>query len=685
MRLFASLKGILAQDSKRFSLDLFKTDHFQTSLPRLRVPSLNSTLKDFLTAVEPLLSSKEYQKQVHLVKEFEEKDSPILQTEIQKIDKANPHTNYLFADTLDECLKNPPHTLSIDSSGSSPHAVHWVSPIPASLNGDILLHAARWVRGIGCWTKALQNNEVPPPALRGLRSDGRFRHQWSMDDWLTSSVIHCPACARAPLLEFLARGDIAAVDTSGFSRVLGGARTPGARGRGDSFRSSGSTDHFVVCYKNRMFVSNLFDFFGVPMCADAMKNSLEELVRRCKSTTEEPEVASFTSLCREQWRRLRAELLCEPSSCRCIEQIESALFVLNLHLDVSHMEVQCAASSPCRWVDKSFIIDVFPDRIELGGEGGVASTTTLQRVADDVEAIYMRTDTASLRNSSGSAFENFSMQELQWQLSYDQMKAAQQAAQQWRRRCALEDWHFTRISPDISKGQEFVTDGQYERDEALLQLATLVAWWRWTHRPFVAVEPVSLEAFQGGPMTALHLQSPNVMAFCNAMDTAGQPNLKSASRDPSIFAASLFEQASKEYITRKRRTLKHSSFHSHLLALRCTSDRCLSAPPPFLAKSTESSFASPYQLLFRPPHVTSSIVYSNCCLGRLVSIPYSATGDSAAGIFHVLWNIVRGTTTTLRTWTLDVTSLRGNQFGSSASFGCAIVQALSDISYHVRR
>lgn len=71
------------------------TLHFQRSLPRLPIPTLEKTCERYLRALKPLLDDYTYSKTKRIVQSFQINEGVGLQKELQEEDKKNKHTSYI--------------------------------------------------------------------------------------------------------------------------------------------------------------------------------------------------------------------------------------------------------------------------------------------------------------------------------------------------------------------------------------------------------------------------------------------------------------------------------------------------------------------------------------------------------------------------------------------------------------
>lgn len=71
------------------------TMHFQKSLPRLPIPLLEKTCQRYLSAVQPIVDSEQFEQTRKAVEHFREGVGMELQALLKKSDASNKHTSYI--------------------------------------------------------------------------------------------------------------------------------------------------------------------------------------------------------------------------------------------------------------------------------------------------------------------------------------------------------------------------------------------------------------------------------------------------------------------------------------------------------------------------------------------------------------------------------------------------------------
>ena len=162
---WAALRETINAPSKDTVKDLLTpsvvpTRHFQRSLPKLPLPSLQDTLQRYLAAVQPLCSPSQHEATVKVVRAFKEQEGPRLQDELRRTDKANLHTSFISSD-LFECRLKERHPLPLHS-----HKAWLVRP--DGEKADMLVRSAYWLWASVHFYKLYLDNQLAPEVRYSL-------------------------------------------------------------------------------------------------------------------------------------------------------------------------------------------------------------------------------------------------------------------------------------------------------------------------------------------------------------------------------------------------------------------------------------------------------------------------------------------------------------------------------------
>jgi len=101
----SSSKVNLGHDQPYLQRSTIPTYHFQKSLPRLPIPSLEHTVERYISAVSPLLSGQELDSTKKVASEFLKNEGPKLHKELVEKDARNKHTSFISDIWFDMYLK----------------------------------------------------------------------------------------------------------------------------------------------------------------------------------------------------------------------------------------------------------------------------------------------------------------------------------------------------------------------------------------------------------------------------------------------------------------------------------------------------------------------------------------------------------------------------------------------------
>lgn len=560
------------------------TNFFEQSLPTLPVPSLDHTLCSFTAAVSPVLTPSQLEKTHAELETFRQRHGVHLQDEIIKNAKVNRHTSYIAADTLDKelCDRSP-----LPKKGSPPY---WESAISSETLEEMLFHATSWTRGITAWHRALRNAELRPPVLdcNGF--------PFPFPDWMVQSLLFAPPKIRCRAFHFLSQGKGKPLGMKDYKQLFNTFRVPGETC--DAFQHYGYENHIIVSYRGYLFVVDVADSYGNPLPSPIIYSSLRDIVemnqKQCTL-----DVPSLTSLRREEWFKKRIELKRSPQNEHSLKLVESAMFLLCLH--DRQVSSRIDKSPTGRWLDKSLIMDVFFDRVELSGLGGVSSGYGLQRLAEDT-ALFCANQ--KMADTVHSRIFN-SVRQLNWCLSGADKALLERITERGQQGKHTETTLLTVQSRNYMKKGNL---------EGILHLSTLMAWWKITHQPAMIAELVNLDHFNCGTDDYVFINSSQAMEFLLMLE-----NKKSSKQEKNM----KLHQVLKEYVQNKSCTLSGFGFGNHMLALKCMGER--------LYGRKLDVFRSFAYGLTTQPTITTSIHRSYHLKSRFDGFP----GKS----FHVSWLI----------------------------------------------
>ncbi|KPA85622.1 carnitine palmitoyltransferase-like protein [Leptomonas pyrrhocoris] len=540
---------------------LIPTRHFQRSLPKLPLPSLNDTLQRYLTTVQPLCSPSQHEATTRVVRAFKEQEGPRLQDELRRTDKANLHTSFISSDLFERRLKE---------RSSLPLLSHktWLVR-PDAEKADMLVRSVYWLWASVHFYKLYLDNQLAPEvryvSVANKRPEESSDRYWEKD-WFDRTAALLPDLFSTPFVYRLSGGNVVPLDMSQFDCLFNSSRMPGVLQ--DEITPVGFVPQVTVQYRGHQFVITVADADCVPLSVDQLYAQLRDIVDT-HVTPPRTDVGVFTSLPRSEWNVVRTMLLRDAANSKNMETIEESMFVLNLD-DVAEKDdaadplcaVGVMSKTPSlrpmnRWWDKSLSVTVnHQGTVAVSAEASWGDAVAVRRYVDDVYALSHAAHSDLLKRTAPSTYP---VRQLQWNIPADLHGVAQRA------RRTLEG---ERQRLDVAAGVLDAPATSPSSVEATLQLAAQLAWWRLQHRPTCCFQTLDLQRYRRGRTEQICLTTAASADFVLSMlgkDTAAQ---RSACR-----------AALQAYETLKRSVEKGQGIQCHLLALRMTAERLLGRVP----------------------------------------------------------------------------------------------------------
>ena len=482
---------------------LIHTLHFQKSLPRLAVPDLNETCAKYIKAVSPLLTQTQLEETKRVVEQFRTKEGVSLQAALVEEDRRNPHTSYISKYWSEMYLKdrNPLYA----SSGT---LLFRQDP---SKNTQVY-RAACMIRASLDFRELLKARTLPPHVFH--------TKDVTQTEWYQRMAAAAPQAISSYVM--MAQGAYP-LDMSQYRNLFNSTRIP--RKGMDELRVTDS-DHMVVFCKGRPFKLNVYE--SVTTGTRTTKRALSEhqiaarldaIVAMAKESPEFP-VCALTSLNRDTWASLRAEMEESEMNRTSLHTIDSAIFTVSLDdedLDWSpegmdYVE-ECLMGSlqkQNKWFDKSFTMSVSKNGwLAISLEHSWGDGVPLSRFACDQWH-------ATAAKTGARQFEEPTVvpAELCFELS-DNVKRGITGS-----RVAIAKY----IAP-LSVGVAFYGEGfgkKAIRDlgfspDGFVQLAMQLAVKRLYGETFSTYESANNAAFKGGRTETIRVASEESSDFCSAV------------------------------------------------------------------------------------------------------------------------------------------------------------------------
>lgn len=286
------------------------TMHFQASLPRLPIPDLEATCQRYLRALRPVLSDEEYERTEKEVARFSKPQSDVWELNQRLIlqDSNNKHTSFIADYWYDMYLKDRRSIVL----NHNPGIVFKQDPrTPSQVD-----RAANMIKTAVRFRNSLLDNKLKPEVyhLDPLKSDkpwyNLLRFVPSSFSWYASYMVNA-----FPL------------DMVQYKKLFNSTRIP--RPVRDELVSYPSGSHVLVIHKGHMYCVDAVQPNGMPVDINDIHASLEAIISDPIPPSPHP-LGYLTSCKRDDWSRLRKELISDDDNSSMLELVDSALFVLCL-------------------------------------------------------------------------------------------------------------------------------------------------------------------------------------------------------------------------------------------------------------------------------------------------------------------------------------------------------------------
>ncbi|KAK6528716.1 hypothetical protein TWF694_003956 [Orbilia ellipsospora] len=328
---------------------------YQDKLPKLPIPDLESTLKNYLEVVKPLQSHREHQRTVAVVKEFQKTVGPVLQDKLQKYSLSQ--TSYIEQFWYDSYLNyDNPVVLNLN-----PFFLLADDPTPARNNQ--ITRAASLVVSSLAFIRALRREELPPDNFRGT-----------------------PLCMYQ------------------FTRLFGAARIPTENAC--MMQTDEKSKHIVVMCRSQFYWFDVMDDNSdLIMSEKDLVQNLQAIMNDAHETPIQEAargaVGVLSTENRRVWANMRDHMMNhhDPINRECLQIVDTALFILCLDdsspdtlADIS-MNMLCGSNQVERGVQVGTCTNRWYDKLQIivcknGAAGvnfehtGVDGHTVLRFVSD---------------------------------------------------------------------------------------------------------------------------------------------------------------------------------------------------------------------------------------------------------------------------------------------------------------
>ncbi|XP_017108657.3 uncharacterized protein [Drosophila bipectinata] len=307
-----------------FEVSICKND--DSERPKIKtfpVASLSKTLKGYLASIKPLLTAKEYEKEVEVTKEFEENEGADLQGLLK--DAAKDTCNWLTPRwTTAAYLRYQAPVTVFSSPGMSFPIQKFKS------EAEFLTFTAKVIHGVVEFKKIVDANKIPTTKLGS---------------------------------QYL--------DNSQFGKIFGTVRTPGRFC--DKIEQHRDSKYVVVVHKNNYYKLPVYTADGKTLHVHILRDQLEGIIN-CPVAKGEP-FGLLTHDNRGNWAEGYSCLCAPPENDYSVKTIEESLFVVcldefvaipkgRMHVVQAHQLLHGGGmqkNSANRWMDKTLQLIVNPN------------------------------------------------------------------------------------------------------------------------------------------------------------------------------------------------------------------------------------------------------------------------------------------------------------------------------------
>ena len=534
-----------ADDNGRYLLETRSTTsriptyHFQASLPRLPIPSLQDTISRYLAAQRPFLNRERFRRTVRAAREFTKEGSEgwRLHRELMERDSREQHTSYVAKYWHERFMRNrsPLPLIGLSYSFGMKHDLKELSQIERAVN---------IIRSVVRYKNSLIDEKLEPDVVySGSRISPEVLKQ-----------LLCRVPSRFSTRVASLAGAVP-LNMSQHKHILGTTRVP--RKGCDKLAYSLSSQHIVVMRRGHLYSVNVQLDNGLPVPADQLYSDLLAIVQD-PSPSSSHSVSYLTATNRDSWADAREEMISNVHNARALEKIESALFVVCLddHQPDSETNRYCTFLHNYgvnRWFDKSLQIVVTPNAeagVVLEHSWGDATT-----VASFVDKIYHD----SLSSPRIPSFGAGNINQLRFHLT-DSLKQAIDCA-----RVDIEDKCQLCSFKQFNSGY----DKNFWKQNGVspnggLQLALQIAYYRLYGRFDPTFQPCSTRSFLDGRTEWLRPGTMAAMACAKAME----PSSGVSAADK----VHLLKKAIAELALLAKQANIGQGFDRHLYSLKCMAE-----------------------------------------------------------------------------------------------------------------
>ncbi len=506
---------------------------FQNRLPRLPLPNLHATCRQYLAAVAPFLSEHQRQATQALVEDFENNAGRLLHELLEQIDSTTDK-NWMYDFWRDLVLSiRYPLLINVNPCYVYRGKIEATKDTLAALGARLLTATGRFIDMVA-------SEHLPPDVQKDVpRCMSQYKTMFSSD--------------RIPHI------------------------------RMDQFVTFALTRHIVVLHRNRFFRLNILDVHGQPLPQAELENALQWIIDVADSPTLKDSsigsVGVMTSANRTDWAVWRSCLAAfDVLNQDSLSLVDSALFVLCLEesaprdlAELSRMVLHGDGRN--RWFDKPIQVILAADgSFGVNTEHTLVDGLTAVRFIDEIHTGLSHDLADDPSTGSTELFNSKNVEEIHWRLPPTIVSAIRTAETDVD---TLIGENETRVLSYKRFGKNHIAGNGFSPD-VILQLAFQMGCFRRFDRLYSAYESVNTRKYKFGRGSAIRTVTPESLELVTGFDNA-------ASRSDQW---ALLDLAAHRHVQLIKDCSSGQGFDRHLFALRTLSELSGREHPLFRADAT---------------------------------------------------------------------------------------------------
>ncbi|ETV94000.1 hypothetical protein H310_12056 [Aphanomyces invadans] len=469
------------------------TFHFQKSLTRLPIPSLDDTLNRYVLAVQPVVNIHEFEATKRAVDKFRKQDGPELHAALVARDKASPETSYINKWWFDMYVQDrQPIVINVNPQIK-------IKDDPAPAKNAQNQRAASLIASSVRVFRTLRDRQLEPDIFHTKPNYTKTSAFNTFCKFLPESISFYGAAALGAY----------PLDMSQYKNLFHSTRIP-LVGQ-DELKLFPDSKHVVVQHGPAFYKFDVLKADGSAVADADILACINSILAKPVGT--ELGVGLLTTLNRDDWARARTKLVQSDNvNASSLHDIDSALFVVTL--EDKAPETAAAISRTFlhgdgtnHWFDKSFQLIV--------ARNGKASVNFEHSWGDGVAVLRYLNEmyTDSIQHGALDAGVGAAVP-LQWNLSSETkhtLENAKKTFDAWTARLLIEVAE-SPVTRQLASDHGIGTDG-------VMQMAIQLAYFRLHHAFVSTYESASTAAFKHGRTETIRSCTNEAVEFCQTVES----------------------------------------------------------------------------------------------------------------------------------------------------------------------